>query len=64
MYSKPAIVRDNLTKQERKAIKQLQKSVDIVIKPADKGSGAVIMDYNWYVNECLRQLNDSKFYKE
>ena len=21
------------------------------------------MDYNWYVNECLRQLNDAKFYK-
>ena len=21
------------------------------------------MDRNWYIDECLRQLNDSKFYK-
>ena len=63
MFSKPARIRDNLTKLERKAIKQQRNRTDIVIKPADKGSGTVIMDYNWYVNECLRQLNDAKFYK-
>ena len=63
MFSKPARIRDNLTKLERKAIKQLRIRTDIVIKPVDKGSGTVIMDYNWYVNECLRQLNDVKFYK-
>ena len=22
-----------------------------------------IMDRNWHINECLRQLNDTKFYK-
>ena len=64
MSSQPAVIRDNLSKQEREAIKKLQKRIDIVIKPADKGSGAVIMDYNWYVDECLRQLNDNKYYQK
>ena len=32
---------------------------DIIIKAADKGSGTVIMDRHWYINECLRQLNDT-----
>lgn len=54
MSSQPAVIRDNLSKQEREAIKKLQKRVDIVIKPADKGSGTVIMDYKWYVDGCLR----------
>ena len=22
------------------------------------------MDYNWYVDECLRQLNDNKYYQK
>ena len=48
MFSKPTRICDNLPKPERRAIKQLQKRVDIVIKPADKGSGTVIMDRDWY----------------
>ena len=51
MSSQPAVIRDNLSKQEREAIKKLQKQVDIIIKPADKGSRTVIMDYNCYVDE-------------
>ena len=64
MSSQPAVIRDNLSRQEREAIKKLQKRVDVVIKPVDKGSGTVIMDYNWYLDECLRQLNDNKYYKK
>jgi len=63
MFSKPTRICDTLPKPERRAIKQLQKRVDIVIKPADKGSGTVIMDRDWYINECLRQLNDNKYYE-
>ena len=59
----PAPVRDNLTTRERHALKRLSRRNDIVIKSADKGSGTVVMDRNWYIDECLRQLNDSKFYK-
>ena len=64
MSSQPAVIRDNISKEERKAIKKLQKRVDIVIKPAEKGSGTVILDYHWYVEECLRQLSDNKYYKK
>ena len=60
---KPAPVRDNLTTRERQAYKMLSRRNDIIIKSADKGSGTVVMDHDWYINECLRQLNNTKFYK-
>ena len=41
----------------------LSRRTDIVIKSADKGSGTVVMDRDWHINECLRQLNDTKFHK-
>ena len=50
MFSKPARIRDNLTKLRRKAIKQLRNRTDIVIKPADKGSGTV-----YYGLQLVRQ---------
>ena len=59
MTSKPATIHNNLSKEERKALTKLRKRSDIVIKPADKGSGTVVMDYSWYVTECHRQLNDT-----
>ena len=59
----PNKIRDNLTVTERQAISQLKQRQDIIIKPADKGSGTVVMDKTWYIDECNRQLNDSKFYK-
>ena len=59
----PAPVRDNLTTRERDALKRHRRRTDIVIKSADKGSGVVVMDRNWYIDECSRQLNDPKFYK-
>ena len=60
---KPEPVRDNLTSRERHALKSLKKRNDIVIKSADKGSAAVVIDRDWYINECLQQLNDTKFYR-
>ena len=49
--------------RERHALKSLNKRNDIVIKCVDKGSATVVMDRDWYINECLRQLNDTKFYR-
>ena len=57
-------ITDNLTTRERESLRNLKKRPDIVIKPADKGSGTVVMDKTWYVNECNRQLNDVKFYRK
>ena len=51
--SRPTKIRDNLTKRERRALKRLIRREDIIIKPADKGSGTVVMDMDWYENECL-----------
>ena len=44
------------------ALKSLKKRNDIFIKSAGKGSATVLMDRDWCINECLRQLNDTKFY--
>ncbi|XP_070546065.1 uncharacterized protein [Ptychodera flava] len=53
---------DNIPKDERSAITELQNDNEITIKPADKGSGVVVMDTNWYINKCEEQLNDSTYY--
>ena len=45
--AKPKPTQDNLTATERQAIGQLKQRQDIIIKPADKGSGTVVMDKTW-----------------
>ena len=52
----------NITREEQKALENLWKYDDIVIKQADKGSGVVIMDRDKYVAEALRQLSDIGVY--
>ena len=54
----PAPVCDNLTTRESHALRRLSRRNDIVIKSADKGSVTVVMYRNWYIDECLRQIND------
>lgn len=54
----------NLTRKERNALGSLGKRTDIVIKPADKGGGIVILDKDDYIQEGNRQLNNPKFYKK
>ena len=64
LNTKPLKIADNLTKQEREALKNLTERNDIVIKPEDKGKAIVIMDTERYKAECFRQLNNPKFYKQ
>ena len=54
---KPNTIHDNLTATERQAIRQLKQRQDIIIKPADKGSGTVVIDKTGYIDECNRHLN-------
>jgi hypothetical protein len=56
--------RQNITKAERKAIKELSNNKDIVIKPADKGGATVILNTTDYITEGLRQLSDPHFYRD
>ena len=55
---------DNLSANERHALRALRSNPNIVIKPADKGSAVVVLDRAAYVQEGLRQLNDRNAYQQ
>ena len=57
-------IKENLTKEDRNAIKELKDKSAIVIKSADKGSAIVIMDRKDYVFEAERQLKINRHYRE
>ncbi len=63
-YNPPIHFKRNLTRGQRKALDSLKSNNQIVIKRADKGSNVVIMDRDKYVEEGIRQLSQSRFYKE
>jgi hypothetical protein len=54
----------NLTHTQKQAIKNLRNNKKIILKRADKGGMTVIMDKEAYTKEALRQLNDTKYYKQ
>ena len=54
--------KNNLTKDETKALNDFQQRDDIVITKADKGGAVVIQDVSDYIAEGNRQLNDNNFY--
>ena len=54
--------RQNITREQRNAIKELQNNTEIVIKPADKGGAMVILNRADYIREGNRQLSDTNFY--
>ena len=53
---------NNLTESEQKAMHNLTKKDNLVLKVSDKSNTLVVMDRDEYVTEALRQLNDSNFY--
>ena len=57
-------VGSNLMVGEGAALNRLKNDLDIVIKPADKGSATVIMNRSDYVYEATRQLNNDVHYKK
>ena len=54
-------VNDNLTKQELRALKELQEDQDLVIRKADKGNTLVVMDKDYCCNTLVMKhhLNTS-----
>ena len=57
--SKPP--KDNLSKGERKALKELQSDTSIVILPADKGRSTVILNREDYLEKCMDHINNGPY---
>ena len=62
-YKKQMPFHHNMSHEEKKALDELARCPDIIIKPADKGGAIVILNKTDYVNEAHRQLSVSTFYK-
>ena len=58
-------INDNLTKQECKALKELQEDQDLVIRKADKGNTLMLMHKDHYCNTLVTKhhLNTSAYDK-
>lgn len=54
----------NVSKDERKALKDLQSDNSIVILPADKGRCTVVMDSGAYKEKCNLMLKDTNTYQQ
>ncbi len=59
----PAKKKFNLSKSEKDALDKLCRDKDIVVKPADKGGGLVILPRTLYNAEVFCQLQNSTYYK-
>ena len=55
---------NNLTKGQKKALKELADRNDIIITKADKGGAVVIIDVDDYVKEAEHQLSYKVGYKK
>ena len=51
----------NISEEEVKALQELMRNKNIVIKKADKGSAVVILGREQYIAEANRQLSDTKY---
>lgn len=59
-----AIGSDNLMKDERKALTELQNDESVIIKPSDKGGNVVLLSAKLYEREVSRLLPDSSTYSK
>ena len=57
--SKPP--KDNLSKYECKALKELQSDTSIVILPTDKGRSTIIFNYEDYLEKCMDHINNGPY---
>ena len=56
--------KNNLSRDEFNALKELKSNREIILKPSDKGGAPVIMDTENYRTEALRQLQNTSYYVE
>ena len=64
LVSRPSAnnIDSNLSKEERKALQDLQKDKDIQLLPADKGRLVVVLNTEDYHRKCEQLLSDSNTY--
>lgn len=55
-------MKQNLTKEEKRSLKQLGENKDIVIRQANKGGGIVLQNYGNYNAEAMKILSDRNYY--
>ena len=63
LLKKFKLPRSNLSNEECKAIKKLQKDTSLAILPADKGRATVVMDMSQYDSKMVSLLSDESTYK-
>jgi hypothetical protein len=56
--------KSNLTREQRKSIKDLSKKKNILILPADKGRATVILNTDYYKQKVNMMLNDEHTYEK
>ena len=56
-------VKDNLSANQRQALKTLKTNGEINLKKADKGTTTVIMDTTQKIEEGLEQVSNKNYYK-
>ncbi|KAM9305433.1 uncharacterized protein PAF06_013989 [Gastrophryne carolinensis] len=54
---------ENLTREERKAMQELEKATGVIIRPSDKGGNVVLLDEGYYIKEIEGQLSDTNTYR-
>lgn len=54
----------NISKEEQRAMKELLHDQEIVIRPADKGSGIVVVDREDYIKELEKEVQGNLSYEE
>ena len=54
----------NITKEERQAIKELKKVKEIIILPANMGKATVVLDKGEYEEKVTTMLDDKKTYEQ
>ena len=62
-YPKTPPTRDNLSKEQRKALDALNNRDDLIITQADKGGAIVIWGIQEYLNEADCHLQNTEFYE-
>lgn len=54
----------NVSKKEQKIVNKIQKRKDLVVRPADKGGGLVLIKKEMYLEELTKQLQDDTTYEK